>query len=52
MQRMIGAARLDVPTYEEVEHDQRATGQAAGVVASLPRSRPASARSYMAVSAA
>ena len=31
--RMIGAATLDVSTYEEVEHDQTATGQAAGVVA-------------------
>jgi hypothetical protein len=32
-ERMIGAATLDVNTYEEVEHDQTATGQAAGVVA-------------------
>lgn len=32
-QRMIGAALLDVPTYEEVEHDTEATLQAAGVVA-------------------
>ncbi len=32
-QRMIGAAMLDVPTYEEVEHDTDATLQAAGVVA-------------------
>lgn len=32
-QRMIGAALLSVDTYEEVEHDQTATGQAAGVVA-------------------
>ncbi|UCC71233.1 MAG: YIP1 family protein [Gemmatimonadota bacterium] len=32
-ERMIGAATLDVGTYEEVEHDQSATGQAAGVVA-------------------
>ena len=31
-QRMIGAARLDVATYEEVEHDSGATGQAALVV--------------------
>ncbi len=31
-QRMIGAAMLDVPTYEEVEHDADATMQAAGVV--------------------
>jgi hypothetical protein len=30
--RMIGAARLDAATYEEVEHDGEATGQAAGVV--------------------
>lgn len=30
---MIGAARLDVNTYEEVEADQSATGQAALVVA-------------------
>lgn len=32
-ERMIGAATLDVGTYEEVEHDTTATGQAAGVVA-------------------
>jgi len=31
--RMWGAALLDVPTYEEVEHDPTATGQAAAVVA-------------------
>ena len=31
--RMIGAASLDVATYEEVEHDHTATGQAAVVVA-------------------
>ena len=31
-QRMIGAAKLQVPTYEEVEHDRGATGQAALVV--------------------
>jgi hypothetical protein len=30
--RMRGAALLDVATYEEVEHDQQATGQAAVVV--------------------
>jgi hypothetical protein len=30
--RMRGAAMLDVATYEEVEHDQEATGQAAVVV--------------------
>lgn len=33
VQRMIGAAMLDVRTYEEVEADRSATGQAAGVVA-------------------
>lgn len=32
-QRMKGAAMLDAATYEEVEHDSTATGQAAGVVA-------------------
>ena len=32
MRRMIGAAKLDVPTYEEVEADTTATGQAMGVV--------------------
>ncbi|HSR40676.1 MAG TPA: YIP1 family protein [Longimicrobiales bacterium] len=31
--RMKGAALLDVATYEEVEHDPQATMQAAGVVA-------------------
>lgn len=31
--RAIGAARLDIPTYEEVEADRNATGQAAIVVA-------------------
>jgi hypothetical protein len=30
--RMIGAAKFDVPTYEEVEHDESLTGQAAAVV--------------------
>ena len=30
--RMIGAARLDVATYEDVERDRNATGQAAQVV--------------------
>ncbi len=30
--RMMGAATLDIDTYEEVEHDQGATMQAAGVV--------------------
>jgi hypothetical protein len=32
VQRMIGAARLDVATYEEVEADRTATGQALAVV--------------------
>ena len=31
-ERMMGAARLDAATYEEVEHDGSATGQAAIVV--------------------
>jgi hypothetical protein len=31
--RMRGAAMLDIATYEEVEHDTQATGQAAAVVA-------------------
>ena len=31
--RMIGAATLEIATYEEVEHDTDATMQAAGVVA-------------------
>lgn len=31
--RMVGAAKLDVSVYEEVEADSTATGQAAGVVA-------------------
>ncbi len=30
--RMIGVARLDVPTYEEIEHDESATQQALIVV--------------------
>jgi hypothetical protein len=33
IERMIGAAMLDVSVYEEVEHDRGATGQAAIVVA-------------------
>lgn len=33
MDRMIGAAKLDVAVYEEVEADGTATSQAAGVVA-------------------
>jgi hypothetical protein len=31
-ERILGAARLDVDVYEEVEHDPRATLQAGGVV--------------------
>ena len=31
--RMLGAAKLNVQTFEEVEADERATGQAAAVVA-------------------
>jgi len=31
-ERMLGAAKLDASTYEEVEHDSSAMGQAAGVV--------------------
>lgn len=31
-QRMLGAAKLDADTYEEVEHDTGSMGQAAGVV--------------------
>ena len=31
-ERMIGAAKLETATYEEVEHDQNALGQAIGVV--------------------
>ncbi len=31
-ERMIGAAKLEVKTYEEVEHDPNAMGQAIGVV--------------------
>lgn len=33
VERMMGAATLSVPIYEEVERDTTATGQAAGVVA-------------------
>ena len=32
IERMLGAARLDIDTYEEVEHDTTATSQAAVVV--------------------
>jgi len=31
-ERMLGAAKLDARTYEEVESDTGATGQAMGVV--------------------
>ena len=31
-ERLLGALRLDAATYEEVEHDEGALGQAAGVV--------------------
>ena len=31
--RMIGAAKLEVKTYEEIEHDESALGQAMAVVA-------------------
>lgn len=33
VQRIIGVLQLDVPTFEQIEHDTTATGQAAGVVA-------------------
>ena len=33
LDRMVGAAFLNIDTFEEVEHDQDATGQAAAVVA-------------------
>jgi hypothetical protein len=32
LQRMLGALRLDRATYEDVEHDKKATGQAAFIV--------------------
>ena len=38
--RMKGAAMLDIATYEEVEHDTEATGQAAVVVSSSRSARP------------
>ena len=31
-QRMVGVLKLDVNTYEEIEHDQNETGQAALIV--------------------
>ena len=33
VQRILGVLRLDVSTFEQIEHDTTATGQAAGVVA-------------------
>lgn len=41
--RMIGAATLDVATFEEVEHDESATLQAAGVVALVAAANAAAA---------
>ena len=32
VERAIGVLKLDVPTFEEIEHDQGATGQAALIV--------------------
>lgn len=32
LERLIGALRLDAATYDEIEHDESALGQAAGVV--------------------
>ena len=32
MERAIGAAKLDAATYEEVEHDENANGQAAALI--------------------
>lgn len=32
LERVVGALRLDAATYDEVEHDESALGQAAGVV--------------------
>ncbi len=37
--RMMGAAKLDIATYEEVEHDTAATGQAAMVVVMVALAR-------------
>jgi len=39
VERMLGAASLSVDTFEEVEHDQNATGQAAMVVAMVAIAR-------------
>ena len=33
LERILGALRLDADTYEEIEHDESALGQAVGVVA-------------------
>jgi len=33
LERILGALRLDAETYDEIEHDESALGQAAGVVA-------------------
>jgi hypothetical protein len=33
VERVVGALRLDAPTFDEIEHDRGALGQAAGVVA-------------------
>lgn len=35
VERVIGVLKLDVPTFEEIEHDQTATGQAAIVVVAV-----------------
>ncbi len=40
VERMVGAAFLSVDIFEEVEHDQSATGQAAIVVAIVAVARP------------
>ena len=45
-QRLIGAAKLDVHTYEEVEADGTATSQAMGVVAPLRVARSPSASRF------
>lgn len=39
--RMIGASTLDIATFEEVEHDETATMQAAGVVAMVAAAQAA-----------
>ncbi len=35
VERVMGVLKLDVPTFEEIEHDQSATGQAAVVVVAV-----------------